>query len=132
MLYDLFKVAHIVAMVTWISGIVAMALFFSKAGTAALDVIRVWDRRITTPAMLFTWALGLALAFTASWFGAAWLWAKIALVTVLSGIHGVLTGRLRRAMRGSGGSPDLVARICLGATFILLTAIALLVITQPF
>ncbi len=132
MFYELVKVAHIVAMVTWMSGMVAMALFLSMAVTDGLGGIQVWDRRITTPAMLFTWILGLSLAVTASWFGAAWLWAKLAPVTLLSGVHGVLTGRLRRAMGRGGGAPDPVARLCLGATFILVTATALLVVTQPF
>lgn len=59
---------------------------------------------MASPAMLLVWTLGLALASQGGWFAEPWLMLKLSFVLMLSGLHGVLSGTLRRLAR-AGGSP---------------------------
>ena len=52
-------------------------------------------RAIINPAMIATWLLGLWLAWEGGWFAAHWLQAKLVLVLVLSGVHGLLARWVR-------------------------------------
>ncbi|WP_343070004.1 CopD family protein [Jannaschia sp. Os4] len=128
--YDLAKAAHILSVMVWVAGmaVAAMALRFPAAG--ALDALKRFDRRVTTPAMLAAWGFGLVLATRGGWFDEAWMGAKIALVLVLSGLHGALTGRLRRRAWDGGLEADPVARAALPAGAVLIAGIVLLVVTK--
>lgn len=101
------KAFHIAAVVTWIGGMLVAAVTiaaFSGSGAAtkgsdraaALEAVRRWDHWVTSPAMLLVWALGLALALEGGWFAEPWLMLKLGFVLMLSGLHGVLSGTLRR------------------------------------
>ncbi len=68
-----------------------------QAGT--LEILFQLDRRVTSPALLMTWALGLSLAVWAGWFPSTWLIVKLIFVVALSALHGMQSGRLRRLMR---------------------------------
>lgn len=131
MAYELAKSAHIVAAFLWFAGMVVVALLHTSASRAASSLL-TWDRYVTTPAMIATWALGLTMATTAGWFSDGWLIAKLVFVLVLSAIHGVLSGRLRRsADKGDGLSRNAV-RLVLSALIASLCAIVLLVVAKPF
>lgn len=102
MIYLVFKAAHVAAVVTWLGGMLMLAVLLplaardGAASAALLDLLRRWDRRVTLPAMVAAWSLGLGLALTAGWFPSGWLLAKLVLVLALSGLHGVQSGKLRR------------------------------------
>jgi len=91
MTYPLLKALHIAATVIWVGGMLAVALGPS-------DRARRWDRLVTTPAMLVTLGCGVALAMTGGWFPARWLVVKLGFVLLLTALHGVLAGRLRRGL----------------------------------
>ena len=94
-------------------------------------ILRAWHRRVTTPAMIVVWALGIALAFSGSWFSSSWLQVKLALVIVLSGLHGVQSGALRRLEGGlPGRSQGPVSPGLLAAALTLGTAV--LAVVKPF
>ena len=133
-LYPWIKALHLVAAVTFVSGALAAALVLSTtggAGPVARAVVvrfRGWGRRVTTPAMVATWALGLGLGLAGHWFGSPWLIAKLAIVVVLSGVHGVLSARLR--IVSTGGEPKPLGwppLLVLGSA----AAIVVLVIIKP-
>lgn len=62
--------------------------------------LRSMARLIVTPALLLVWGLGISLAIEGGWFVASWLHAKIALVLVLSAVHGFQLRQLRRLASG--------------------------------
>ncbi|WP_412770330.1 CopD family protein [Rhizobium mesoamericanum] len=62
-----------------------------------LEKVRAWDRRVTAPAMIIAWLTGLSLSMMGRWFPQGWLLVKLGLVLILSGLHGMMSGRLRRA-----------------------------------
>ena len=139
--YFWIKALHIISVVTWIGGMLVVAITlaaFSKsssphdgAGSALLSSVRQWDRRITTPAMIFVWCLGLALATTGGWFSDIWMMIKLGIVGLLSALHGALSGRLRRLSTTHGTSsamrPFPFAPVILVAT----ATIILLVVLKP-
>lgn len=98
MLYLLTKSLHILVVVIWLSGMVALAIGMLKPNKSHLAFLHLWDRRVTNPALGLVWILGLLLAYWGGWFGATWLWIKLAAVFVLSGLHGSMSGQTRRAL----------------------------------
>ena len=83
--------------------------------------------------MLFSWILGLALcAMLGGWFPARWLMLKVVVIALLSALHGVMAGSLRRmAAHHQAESPAILRH---GAAYIVaaLTLVAILVVTKPF
>ena len=133
-MYDLIKVAHVAAVITFIAGVLVAALAIravaenAAGGSTLLTLVRRWDAQVTTPAMLAVWGLGLALTMMGHWLPSGWLIAKLILVVLLSGIQGMNSGRLRRLAAG-------VEAVPLGPSPIVVIAVAVLivflVITKP-
>ena len=140
MIYLTVKVLHIAAVMTWIAGMIALALATTTAATGRLEAqdrrliaaIRQWDRRVTSPAMGAAWILGLTMAVTAEWFPDAWLLAKLALAGGLSALHGMQAGTLRRLVNDPAQEPPRLVRssgfVVLGAVPVIL----FLVVVKPF
>ena len=138
------KALHIAAIVTWVSGLLLLALLTRVLATAPapslpqerrlMAAVGRWDRTVTSPAMVLAWVLGISLAVHGGWFTSSWLAIKLVLVMSLSALHGVLAGRLRR-MRGASASrqpTSLVLRYASGFTLLSTAAIACLVVIKPF
>jgi uncharacterized integral membrane protein (TIGR00701 family) len=137
------KALHIVAVITWVGGLLVVAVAIAAvsgardqhaiAGRAAfLAGVRQWDRRVTTPAMLLVWLLGLALAQTGHWFPQAWLGVKLTMVLLLSAVHGLLSGNLRRlSLSQQPGSPASL-RYAAAAVVAAVLIIVVLVVIKPF
>ena len=137
MIYPWFKAAHIFAMVLWMSGMVVVGLALAHAATMAqrdnraLTALRRWDRLVTSPSMLVVWLLGLIMAQSAGWWTSGWLQIKLALVFVLSGVHGVLAGRLRRLVDTPEGTLPRRISLFVPAILCLLAAVILLAVVKP-
>ncbi|MGB6231670.1 MAG: hypothetical protein WBF53_16255 [Litorimonas sp.] len=93
--------------------------------------LKAYDRAVTTPAMILALALGITLGVLGGWFSSAWLGAKILLVIGLSGLHGALTGRLRRAIWETDGKPAPGGHLFLPMGLGLVALIVLLVTLKP-
>ncbi|AOI76774.1 CopD family protein [Burkholderia sp. NRF60-BP8] len=99
MIYLVLKAVHLVAVVTFVGGLLLSSVGVRIANLAVHRAVRRWDRTVTAPALALVWIAGIALALNGHWFGAAWLSAKLALVAALSVLHGILAGTLRRMER---------------------------------
>lgn len=104
-MYDaILKALHVAAMVIWLGGTGVVAALAVGADPGRAGPLRRAALRMLTPAMIVTLALGLWLAVQEGWFRAPWLHAKLVLVLLLTGLHGVLSGRLRRLEGGEAGA----------------------------
>lgn len=95
-----------------------------------LKQLKAYDRVVTSPAMVSAWAFGILLAVQGGWFAQSWLAIKVLLVLILSGLHGVLAGKLRRATKGAT-DPEASGRLLLPCGLALVTLIVLLVTFKP-
>jgi uncharacterized membrane protein len=129
------KAVHVASVLLFIGGLFSQSFAMAAARrgeTATMALISHWDRRVTVPAMLAVWLTGAAIAAQGTWFGSAWLWAKLLFVLALTGLHGVQSGRLRRLRRGD--PPQTRVQAVHVAAFIAcsVACIALLVVVKPF
>ncbi|MDP3171622.1 MAG: CopD family protein [Polaromonas sp.] len=140
MLYLLLKSFHLAVVLTWVGGMLALAVMLAAqrahgapaSGQPLLAAIYRWDRYITTPALGLVWVLGIALLVMGGWYSAPWLWAKFGIVFVLSGIHGNQSASLRRLLAGQVAQLPASVRWVPGLTLAAITAVALLVILKPW
>ena len=141
MTYLWLKAAHVASVLLFVGGIVALLSAVAALGTrragevdpaASLRAtVRRWDARVTLPAMIATWGFGLWVAVSGGWFASGWLQAKLLLVALLSGLHGVLAGRLRRVdpeAQPASGKPSSIPTTL---TLLSLLGIVLLAIVKP-
>ena len=75
------------------------------------------------------WVFGISFAVAGRWFSQFWLAFKIPLALILSGLPGVLTGKLRR-YASQADSYEPIGQLLLPIGFVLLTSIVLLVVLK--
>ena len=131
MLYGLTKAAHLLSLFVWIGGMVAVALALRYPALIHMKPLKAYDRAVTTPAMILALTFGILLGVLGGWFTSAWLGMKILLVLALSGLHGALVGKLRRAVWESPGDGKPGGRWFLPTGLMLLMLIVLLVTVKP-
>jgi uncharacterized membrane protein len=139
MLYLWLKAAHLAAVVIWIGGMIMLGLVLAHATAGRspevqrmLVALHDWDRRLTSPAMGLAWLLGIAMVVDAGWLGVNWLWVKLVLVAILSALHGLLSGSLRRLAGNADWAPSPQLRLALPVTLAGLAGIAVMVTVKPF
>lgn len=138
-LYLGLKALHVAAAMTFVGGVIGQSLILRLLAGRALQpdarvetarLARRFERAITTPAMLTVWVLGLTLASTGGWFAMRWLWAKLVFVLILSALHGLQSGRLRRL--AMDGSPAGRSRDLLPVVIVCIAFVAGLAVVKPF
>lgn len=130
--YPWLKALHVAAAMSFVGGALAVSLFLRMASVEASVMavhLRRWDQAVTTPAMLLVWALGLTLAMSGHWFADGWLQLKLLFVLLLSAVHGVQSGHLRRLASGTARAPLTWApSVIIGCVLV----IAILAVAKPF
>ncbi len=140
-LYLWLKAIHIIAVIAWMAGMLYLPRLFvyhtqTTVGSELSETFKVMERRllavIINPAMVVTWALGLWLAWDGGWFASTWLHVKIALVVVLSAIHGMFVRWVRDFAADRNTRSERFYRIVNEAPTLLMIAIVILVVVKPF
>src|SRR3954454_1110776 len=102
--YPWVKALHVIAIISWMAGMLYLPRLFvyhceAEPGSKQSETFKLMERRllrvIITPAMVVSWVLGLWLAWEGNWHAFGWLQAKVALVLMLSGLHGFFLGCAR-------------------------------------
>ena len=136
--YFWIKAAHVIAVMVFISGIVLNGFLLrylvvgEPQSQRIAGVARFWNGPITGVALLFVWVLGLSLAYLGNHFSDVWLMIKMALVLVLSGVHGMQGGAFRKMLQTPSKQPSALLRNSAAITVLLVAFIVVLVIIQPF
>jgi putative membrane protein len=135
------KAAHVIAVISWMAGMLYLPRLFiyhcdAPAGSAQSETFKVMERRLLTviinPAMVLTWVLGLWLAWQGGYFAAGWMHAKLALVILLSGVHGFFSAAVRRFAADANTISQRTWRIWNEVPTVLMIGIVLLVVLKPF
>lgn len=139
--YDWIKALHVIAVISWMAGMLYLPRLFvyhadAASGSEKSETFKVMERRllraIINPAMIVTWAAGLWLAWHGFAFKGGWLHAKLALVLMLSGVHGYLSVAVRKFAEDRNEKPARHWRIVNEVPTLLMIAIVVLVIVKPF
>jgi len=89
-------------------------------------------RGIMNPAMILVWIFGLMLAVQGNWWLAGWLHAKLALVVILSGVHGLYSRWRKEFAADRNTRPARFYRWWNEVPTLLMIAIVFLVVLKPF
>jgi uncharacterized membrane protein len=129
--YSSLKILHMIAATLVVIGILLAAITVARPSSpATLSALGRWNMAVTGPALLAVWALGVILAIQGHWFASGWMSAKLVFVLVLSALHGMLAGGLKRRQRGEPVSAFL--RSAPYITIVSVVAILVLVEAKPF
>ena len=141
--YAVVKTLHIVFMVAWFAGLFYLPRLFvyhadSAKGSRQSETFKVMERRllriITTPAMIASWILGLILAFSGliDWSADGWFHAKLALVILLSAVHGMLAKWTKDFAQDRNAHGARFYRMVNEVPTLLMIGIVILVVVRPF
>src|SRR4029077_3879852 len=140
-MYQWLLAFHIIAVIAWMAGMLYLPRLFvyhceADPGSRQSETFKVMERRllkaIINPAMILTSVLGLWLAWQGGWFAAHWLHVKLALVLLMSGVHGVLSKYVREFAAARPRKSQKFFRILNEVPTVLMIAIVILAVVKPF
>ena len=135
------KAAHVVAVISWMAGMLYLPRLFiyhcdAAPGSETSETFKVMERRllrvIINPAMVLTWVLGLWLVWQGGWLSSGWMHAKLALVLVLSGVHGYFSASVRKFAADANTVSQRAWRMWNEVPTVLMVVIVILVVVKPF
>jgi protoporphyrinogen IX oxidase len=141
--YPWLKALHIIAVIAWMAGLLYLPrLFVYHAGVPAESnraaMLQVMERRllhgIMAPAAIMTYGFGLLLAAIpgiVAW-RQGWIWAKLALVGLLTVYHLLLAYWRRDLAAGKYSHSVRFYRIVNEIPTLVMIGIVLLVVLKPF
>ena len=141
MLYLWIKALHVIAIIAWMAGMLYLPRLFvyhavAEIGSPQSETFKVMERRllraIINPAMIATWLFGLWLAWQGDFFRAPWLHGKLALVLLLSGVHGLFARWVKDFAADRNRHSQKFYRIVNEAPTVLMIGIVILVVIKPF
>lgn len=141
MAYDWVKAVHVIAVISWMAGMLYLPRLFvyhcaAEAGSTQSETFKVMERRllnaIITPAMVVSWVLGLWLVWAGGAYAAGWLHAKVVLVLVLSALHGFFVRCVRQFALDENRHSQKFYRIINEVPAVLMVGIVILAVVKPF
>ncbi|MFC0284466.1 protoporphyrinogen oxidase HemJ [Camelimonas abortus] len=141
MAYLWIKVLHIVAVISWMAGMLYLPRLFvyhcdAVKGGEAADKFCVMERRllrgIMTPAAVVSVLAGLWLAWVGDLWADPWFHAKMLLVAILIGIHVFLWRQVRAFAVGQNRFSDKFYRVINEIPALLMVGIVALVVIRPW
>jgi len=132
-LYEVAKVVHLMAVIVWMAGMFGLVHFFARRPNSAtaeeVEELLHLDDNWTSPGMLLAWTLGLWMAWKVRWWSQAWFVVKFLMAIVVSALHGILVGRVRRMAVGQEvPTNDHRKRLPLFLCAVILTIITMVII----
>ena len=140
--YLLFKSLHLIAVVSWMAGLLYLPRIFvyhveNKDKKEATDIFEVMEKRlffyIMRPAMILTWIFGLILIYLngIEIFSQLWMQLKIVLVILLSVYNDYLGKCLLSLKNNSNTKSAKFFRIINEIPTVMLVLIVFMVIFKP-
>jgi len=138
--YDIVKILHIVAVISWLAGLLYLPRIFVYhsqvvAGSETDIIFQTMEKRllryIMLPSMLLVFIFGFYLASQIG-FGFIWLHIKLTLVLILAGYHGFLSRCRKNFAKGENKHSQKFYRLINEVPTVLMIFIVALVILKPF
>lgn len=140
--YPWVKSLHIISVISWMAGMLYLPRLFiyhcdADVGSDKSETFKIMERRllraIINPAMIASFLFGGALLATpgvidwASW----WIYVKLVLVLVLSGMHGLFSNWRKNFEADQNTLSIKIFRIANEVPTVLMIAIVVLVVVKP-
>ena len=142
MIYLWLKVLHIVAVTSWMAGLLYLPrlMVYHSACAVGSDsdaLFKIMERRllkaITTPAAVVSLFSGGFLVWQLNFpFDQVWLWLKLIAVAILLGSHMVMAGHVAEFGRGERTRSGRYFRVLNEVPTVLLIVIVTCVVVKPF
>ncbi len=144
-MYLLFKSIHLIAVISWMAGLLYLPRIFVYHSEAVqnnksedlTETFKVMERRllvyIMNPAMIVSWVFGILLIHTIGMdnFGSIWLQLKLAFVIILTVFHFFLFQCLRKFAENRNTYSSRFYRVINEIPTVLLIGIILIVVFKP-
>ena len=136
------KAFHIIAVIAWMAGMLYLPRLYvyhteTVPGSAESERFKTMERRlmraIMNPAMIAVYLFGIAMIVVdPTYLQQHWLHAKIALVLLMTGLHGYLA-KIRKVFEADANTrPAKFYRILNEVPTLLLIGIVVLAVVKPF
>ena len=141
--YDWFKALHIIAVMSWMAGMLYLPRLFvyhvdAEKGSDLSETLKIMERRlmrfIINPAMTVTWIIGLLMLW-ANWefiMSGGWMHAKLTLVFILSGVHGMFSKWRKAFERDENVKSSKFFRIWNEVPTVIMILVVILAVVEPF
>ncbi len=138
--YDIVKILHIVAVISWLAGLLYLPRIFVyhaqvAVGSETDQIFQIMEKRllryIMLPSMLLVFIFGFYLASQIG-FEFIWLHIKLTLVLILAGYHGFLSRCRKNFAQGENKYSQKFYRLINEVPTVLMIFIVALVILKPF
>ena len=143
--YLLFKSIHLIAVISWMAGLLYLPRIFVYHSEAVRDnkpedlisTFKVMERRlfiyIMNPAMIVSWIFGVLLIHTIGLdnLGSVWIQLKLAFVIILTIYHFFLFQCLRKFIKNNNSFSPKFYRIINEIPTVLLIGVILVVVFKP-
>lgn len=143
-MYETAKALHVIAVISWMAGLLYLPRLYvyhaqAEKGSDVSETLKVMERKllryIMNPAMIAVWGLGIWLILITG-YGApgtgGWIHAKIVLVLIMSGAHGMMAKHRRLFAEDMNTKSSRYFRYFNEVPTVLMIAIVLLVYLKPF
>lgn len=140
--YLYIKAFHVIAFVSWMAGMLYLPRLYvyhadTEKGSAQSETFKVMERRllryIMNPAMIATFLFGILLiSANPALLSDGWLHAKILLVLIMAGTHGMLSKCRRNFEADANIRPAKFYRIINEVPTVLMIVIVILAVAKPF
>ena len=140
--YEWLRALHIIAVISWMAGMLYLPRLFvyhadSDVGSDKSETFKIMEWRllkfIINPAMIAAWILGLSMIYAnPGMMGDGWIHVKLLLVLIMSGVHGMLAKQVKVFKRDENTKSAKYFRILNEVPTVLMIAIVILAVVQPF
>ena len=141
--YAWIRALHIIAVISWMAGMLYLPRLFvyhaqEEAGSKTSETFKIMERKllkiIMTPAMIISWILGLSMLYINPGMlsGQGWMHAKLLLVVLMSGVHGMLSAQVRKFQNDENEKSHIYFRWLNELPTVLMIGIVILAVVQPF
>ncbi len=141
MSYDILKAIHLIAVMSWMVGLLYLPRLFvyhsqSPLGSVQSETFKIMERRLLTaimnPAMILTFILGFWMLWdNPSLFYEGWMQVKLVCVFAMAGVHGKFSKMRRLFENDQAVMNDKTYRIWNEVPTVLMIIIVVMVIVKP-
>lgn len=141
--YEWLRALHLIAVMSWMAGLLYLPRLFvyhaeAKKGSKQSEIFKTMERRlykfIMQPAMGVSWIFGLSMLYANPGImqGAGWMHAKLLLVILMTGAHHMMGAWMKKFAADENTKSPKFFRIANEVPTVIMIAIVILAVVQPF